>query len=237
MALRRSKKQRNEPPEAHPGPGGKRTRKSTQPFEAGVNPPPTPCTRLPSPPPIAVRPSRPQNSAPSTPAASQNELIFVPEEEEVKGHEDSNNGSEEEEAEPYPEAVDDLAVARDGEGAEVAAGPAEAVKDAAEESASAFSEDGHVVVATIHYRASFTDVEKSTIANASYSVANYKLDDLLMVDVWDDWVDETVNYLLPQAVNIASLTAVVYPNKSKVIDRLPQQLRRSNYLDLDALKS
>lgn len=237
MPPRRSRKRGNEPPEpeAHPEPGGKRRRKLTQPFEAGVNPPITPRTRLPSPPPSATHPSRSRNSAPSTPAASQNQPLFVSED-EVEGHEDSDDGGEDAEADPNPEVVDDAAFAGDGGLVEDAAGAAEVVEDAAEELAGAFLEDEHVVVATVRYRASFTDVEKSTIADASYSVADFKVDDLLMVDVWDDWVDETVKNLLPQAVSIASLTAVVYPNKSKVVDRLPQRLRRSNYLDLDALK-
>lgn len=144
--------------------------------------------------------------------------------EEVAGHKDSPEG---EETELYLEEGDDNVEAAVVDDSAVAA---------AEESAGAFSEEEHEVVATVRYRASFTDVKKAAIASASFTAPDSKINELLMLDLWDDWADDVAKSTEPEQVRVASLTAVVYPQKAKVIDRLPQRLRRGNYGDLEALK-
>ena len=232
MPGRRSKKRRNNPPDAEAASElpatpayGKRRRVSTQHFEAGVNPitPPASAARRSS--------SRPLQAASQTTEANEAvPLSPLLEAEEFVGHKDSDEGEDTELPAEEIEVVEDNAETAGEAG--VTANSTEAV----EELVTTFSEDDHEVIATIRYRASFTDVEKSTIPGASFTVADYELAELLMLDVLDDWVDDTLKNLLPMQVKFASLTAVVYPQKAKAVDRLPQRLRRGNYLDFETLK-
>ena len=144
MSARRSKKRRNNPPDAEAASElpatptyNKPWRVSTHYSEAGVN------HVMPSAARILL--SRPRQAASKTIEA-----------EEVVGHEDSDEG---EDTELHAE---DIEVVEDNAETAGEAGVTANSTEAADELVTTFSEDDHEVIATIRYRASFTAVENST---------------------------------------------------------------------------
>ncbi|KAF2631288.1 hypothetical protein BU25DRAFT_488684 [Macroventuria anomochaeta] len=224
MPLRRSNRRKiNEPaPEStQDAPAtpaySKRQRISTRPFEQGVNPITPPSTaRCPS-----LRP-------PASQATEAEEALFVHEDSEIRGAEDDDNDAGGgDKGDPNPEEVENDAEVL----AEVDNGPVE-------ESAAAFSEPEHETVATLRYRATFSDIEKNPIHSAADAHPDYKVDNLTMTGLWL-WVDEVIESQTGCRLNVgvASLVAELwYGRGANRRDRPQKRLRQGSVQDIYDLK-
>ena len=139
----------------------KRRRVLTRPFEAGINPitPPASAERFSSPP--------RQVASQFTEANEPVPLSPLLEAEEVVEHENSDEGEDTELHAEEIEVIEDNAETA-GE-----AGITANYTETAEYLVNTFSEYNHNVITTIRYRASFIDFEKSTIPDASFTVADH----------------------------------------------------------------
>ena len=146
------------------------------------------------------------------------------------GGEDSDDNTQDDEADPTPEVdVDAEALVAADEGAAV---------EVVEPLAALFSEEEHEVVATVRYRATYGDIEKNPIHSAADTFAEYKVDSLTMTGIWN-WVYEVIDSQVNHCVNVelSSLSAELWYSKgTNKRDRPVKRLRKDNLLDVKALK-
>lgn len=149
------------------------------------------------------------------------------------GGEDDDDAGQDDEADPNPEVDADAEAFGDADG-EAAVEPVDAVRS----SAAAFSEEELEVVATVRYRATYSDIEKNPIHSAADTSADYKVDRLTMTGLWQ-WVDEVIDSQVTQRVNVqlVSLSAELWHGRgTNKRDRPVKRLRRGSLLDVKALK-
>ena len=218
--MARGNKRKNVPPTGREGRSEKRLRKSTRPFEQGVNPPaaqphtPPPTTRRPAPAP-APTPSRQP-----TPPCHQDTLspLFVPDASqlatdaqaaEIQGeYEDEEDTGEGEEVEEQPTT---------------AATPT-AVPIAAQVESNSLDEEPHL---HIRWRAYWGAMEKNAIPSAARFARNKPMYAINADKLWR-WADEVIQGQLPRIGQISSLTATLYYNASRLAkaDRCTIALQR-----------
>lgn len=100
---------------------------------------------------------------------------------------DSDDAGQDDEADPNLEVdvdAEDLVVPDESVAAEAVV--------LVDSSVAAFSEEEHEVIATVRYRASYSDIEKNSIHSAADNFAEYKVDNPTMTCLWN-WVDEVID--------------------------------------------